>query len=94
MKDDVLNKVQNLKPVAGDLGLSLAQLAVAWVLQNDNVSAALIGASRPEQVAENVQAAGVQIPDDAMKRIDEILGDSATRDPELVKQSTPDRRAV
>ncbi|MDT4916991.1 MAG: hypothetical protein QOH89_1691 [Pseudonocardiales bacterium] len=94
MKDDVLNKVQDLKPVAGDLGLSLAQLAVAWVLQNDNVSAALIGASRPEQVAENVQAAGVQIPDDAMKRIDEILGDSATRDPELVKQSTPDRRAV
>jgi aryl-alcohol dehydrogenase-like predicted oxidoreductase len=58
------------------------------------VSAALIGASRPEQVAENVKAAGVRIPDDAMKRIDEILGDSATRDPELVKQSTPDRRAV
>jgi aryl-alcohol dehydrogenase-like predicted oxidoreductase len=67
---------------------------VAWVLQNDNVAAALIGASRPEQVAENVKAAGVTIPDDAMKRIEEILGDVATRDPSRVAQSTPDRRSV
>jgi aryl-alcohol dehydrogenase-like predicted oxidoreductase len=94
MKDDVLSRVQELKPVAGDLGLSLAQLAVAWVLQNDNVAAALVGASRPEQVTENVKAAGVTIPDDAMKRIEEILGDAATRDPARVAQSTPERRSV
>jgi aryl-alcohol dehydrogenase-like predicted oxidoreductase len=72
----------------------MAQLAVAWVLQNDNVSAALVGASRPEQVAENVKAAGVTIPDDAMKRIDEALGDVVTRDPGLVARSTPTQRAV
>jgi aryl-alcohol dehydrogenase-like predicted oxidoreductase len=94
LKDDILTRVQELKPVAEELDLSLAQLAVAWVLQNDNVAAALIGASRPEQVAENVKAAGVTIPDDAMKRIEEILGDVATRDPSRVAESTPDRRAV
>jgi aryl-alcohol dehydrogenase-like predicted oxidoreductase len=59
MNDDVLDPVQALKPVADEAGLSMAQLAVAWVLQNDNVAAALVGASRPEQVAENVKAAGV-----------------------------------
>jgi aryl-alcohol dehydrogenase-like predicted oxidoreductase len=94
MSDDVLNRVQELKPVAGDLDLSMAQLAVAWVLQNDNVSAALVGASRPEQVSENVRAAGVRIPDDAMKRIDEVLGDVVTRDPGKVADSTPDSRAL
>ena len=72
----------------------MAQLAVAWVLQNDNVSAAIIGASRPEQVAENVKAAGVRIPDDAMKRIDEVLGEVITHDPGIVEQSTPKQRAV
>jgi len=94
MADDVLTRVQELGPIAADLGLSMAQLAVAWVLQNDNVSAAIIGASRPEQVAENVKAAGVTIPDDAMKRIDEVLGDVVTRDPAIVEQSTPKRRVV
>jgi aryl-alcohol dehydrogenase-like predicted oxidoreductase len=94
MSDDVLNRVQELKPVAGDLDLSMAQLSVAWVLQNDNVSAALVGASRPEQVSENVRAAGVRIPDDAMKRIDEVLGDVVTRDPGKVADSTPDSRAL
>ena len=94
MKDDVLNRVQELKPVADELDLSLAQLAVAWVLQNDNVAAAIIGASRPEQVAENVKAAGVTIPDDAMKRIDDILGDVATKDPSRVAESTPEQRSL
>jgi aryl-alcohol dehydrogenase-like predicted oxidoreductase len=94
MTDDVLTRVQKLQPIAGDLGISLAQLAVAWVLQNDNVAAALVGASRPEQVAENVKAAGVRIPDDAMARIDEILGDAVTRDPALVAKSVPSKRAV
>jgi aryl-alcohol dehydrogenase-like predicted oxidoreductase len=94
LADDVLTRVQELQPIAGDLGLTMAQLAVAWVLQNDNVSAALVGASRPEQVAENVKAAGVQIPDDAMKRIDEALGDVVTDDPGMVARSVPTQRAV
>ncbi len=81
LTDDVLTRVQNLRPVADELGLSMAQLAIAWVLQNDNVAAALVGASRPEQVAENVKASGVTIPAELMTRIDEILGapSSATR---------------
>jgi aryl-alcohol dehydrogenase-like predicted oxidoreductase len=94
MADDVLTRVQELGPIAGDLGLSMAQLAVAWVLQNENVAAAIIGASRPEQVTENVKAAGVRIPDDVMKRIDEVLGDVVTRDPAVVAKSTPGRRIV
>jgi aryl-alcohol dehydrogenase-like predicted oxidoreductase len=94
MSDDVLTRVQQLRPVADDLGLTMAQLAVAWVLQNDNVSAALVGASRPEQVVENVKAAGVRIPDEAMKRIDDALGDVVTRDPAVVAKSTPAARAI
>jgi aryl-alcohol dehydrogenase-like predicted oxidoreductase len=94
LADDVLTRVQALAPIAADLGLSMAQLAVAWVLQNDNVSAAIVGASRPEQVAENVKAAGVRIPADVMKRIDETLGDVVTRDPAIVAKSVPSRRVV
>jgi aryl-alcohol dehydrogenase-like predicted oxidoreductase len=94
LNEDVLRRVQELRPFADELGLTMAQLAVAWVLQNDNVSAAIVGASRPEQVAENVKAAGVRIPDDMMKRIDDTLGDVVTRDPSLVDQSTPKARAV
>ncbi|HET6938028.1 MAG TPA: aldo/keto reductase, partial [Nocardioides sp.] len=60
--------------------LSLAQLAVAWVLQNPNVSSAIIGATRPDQVTENVKAAGVVLEDELMKRIDEVLGDVVYRD--------------
>ena len=86
--------VTQLQPIAADLDLTMAQLAVAWVLQNDNVSAAIVGASRPEQVAENVKAAGVTIPDDAMKRIDEVLGDVVNRDPAVVAESTPTRRSI
>ena len=94
LNDDVLTRVQDLRPIAGDLGLTMATLAVAWVLQNDNVSAAIIGASRPEQVGENAKAAGVTIPDDALARIDEVLGDTVTRDPAVVAESTPKRRAI
>ena len=61
MRDEVLTAVQDLDPVAKDCGLTMAQLAIAWVLQNDNVAAALVGASRPEQVADNVKAAGVKL---------------------------------
>ncbi|PQM45020.1 L-glyceraldehyde 3-phosphate reductase [Mycobacterium talmoniae] len=94
MTDDVLTRVQQLRPVAEELGLTTAQLAIAWVLQNDNVAAALVGASRPEQVAENVKAAGVQIPAELLARIDQVLGDVVTSDPELVARSTPPQRMI
>lgn len=81
MRDEVLQAVQQLRPIASDLNLSMAQLAVAWVLQNDNVSAAIIGASRPEQVEDNVQAAGVRLEQDVLDRIDEVLGGLVTTDP-------------
>lgn len=83
MRDDVLQAVQQLRPIASDLGLSMAQLAVAWVLQNDDVSAAIIGASRPEQVEDNAQAAGVRLERDVLDRIDEVLGDVVSTDPRL-----------
>ncbi|HET7405783.1 MAG TPA: aldo/keto reductase family protein [Mycobacteriales bacterium] len=83
LEDDVLTRVQELAPVADEAGLSMAQLAVAWVLQNSNVSAAIIGASRPEQVKDNVGAAGVRLDDAVMRRIDEILDPVVQRDPAL-----------
>ncbi|HEY2172863.1 MAG TPA: aldo/keto reductase family protein [Mycobacteriales bacterium] len=81
MNDDVLTRVQKLQPIADEAGLSMAQLAIAWTLQNRNVSAAIIGASRPEQVGENVKAAGVKLEPALLKRIDEALGDVVERDP-------------
>ncbi len=90
LNDTVLTRVQLLEPIARELGLSMAQLAIAWVLQNDNVSAAIIGASRPEQVTENIKASGVQIPADAMARIDQALGDVVVTDPALTR--SPDSR--
>ncbi|MGA8255793.1 MAG: aldo/keto reductase family protein [Nocardioides sp.] len=81
LKDDVLERVQRLKPIADDAGLTMAQLAVAWTLQNPNVSSAIVGASRPEQVTDNVKAAGVTLDADALRQIDEVIGDVVTRDP-------------
>jgi aryl-alcohol dehydrogenase-like predicted oxidoreductase len=81
LNDDVLGRVQGLQPVADEAGLSMAQLAVAWTLQNPNVSAAIIGASRPEQVSENVKAAGVRLDRGLLDRIDEVLGGVVERDP-------------
>ncbi|MBF6949132.1 aldo/keto reductase, partial [Acinetobacter baumannii] len=68
MNDDLPGRVQELKPVASDLGLSMAQLAVAWVLQNENVATAIIGASKPEQVNDNAGASGVTLEADVLKR--------------------------
>jgi aryl-alcohol dehydrogenase-like predicted oxidoreductase len=72
----------------------MAQLAVAWVLQNPNVAAALVGASRPEQVAENVKAAGVKLEPELMKRIDEVLGDIVERDPGKTAETAPQQRVA
>jgi len=91
-RPNVLQRVQDLTPVADELGLSLAQLAVAWVLQNQNVAAAIIGASRPEQVVENVKASGVEIPAELMTRIDEVLGDAVIDDPAETAKSSPATR--
>ena len=92
LTDDVLTRVQGLQPIAAELDLSMAQLAVAWVLQNPNVAAAIIGASRPEQVAENVKASGVVIPAELMARIDEALGDVVVSDPGQTAARAPQSR--
>jgi aryl-alcohol dehydrogenase-like predicted oxidoreductase len=92
MDDDLLQRVQELKPIAEELDLSLAQMAVAWVLQNKNVASAIIGASRPEQVHENVKAAGVTIPAELLTRIDDVLGDTVVRDPAKTLDSSPKTR--
>jgi aryl-alcohol dehydrogenase-like predicted oxidoreductase len=92
LQDDVLERVQLLQPLAAEAGLSSAQLAVAWVLQNANVSAAIIGASRPEQVTENVKAAGVKLDDALLKRMDEILAPVAEFDPAKTAANSPKTR--
>jgi aryl-alcohol dehydrogenase-like predicted oxidoreductase len=92
LRDEVLERVQQLQPLAAEAGLSTAQLSVAWVLQNPNVSAAIVGASRPEQVAENAKAAGVKLEADLLARIDEILAPVATTDPLRVYDNVPTQR--
>jgi len=74
--DSVLAAVQRLRPIADDLGLTMAQLALAWVLQEDNVASAITGASRPDQIDDNVVASGVALDDGVMAMIDETLGDA------------------
>jgi aryl-alcohol dehydrogenase-like predicted oxidoreductase len=76
MDQRLLERVQELRPVADELGLSMAQLALAWVLREENVAAAIIGASRPEQIEDNAGASGVELGEETLARIDEILGDS------------------
>jgi voltage-dependent potassium channel beta subunit len=83
LTDNILTRVQELLPVAKEAGLTMAQLAVAWVLQNPSVSTAIVGATRPEQVRENVQASGVELDEEVMHRIDDVLGPEIERDPAL-----------
>jgi aryl-alcohol dehydrogenase-like predicted oxidoreductase len=91
MNDSVLTAVQNLKPIAEREGLTLAQLAVAWVLQNPNVSSAIIGATKPSQIKENVKASGVKLSSETMKDIDRVLGSLPEKDP--TKTISPNPRA-
>ncbi|MEU3457325.1 aldo/keto reductase family protein [Micromonospora sp. NPDC006766] len=90
LTDEVLTRVQRLKPLAEQAGLTMAQLAIAWVLQNPNVSSAIVGASRPEQVHDNVKAAGVKLDADLLKAIDEIVEPITERDP--AKTESPAQR--
>ena len=92
LRDDVLERVQQLRPLADEAGLSLAQLSVAWVLQNPAVSAAIIGASRPEQVTENVKAAGVKLDAELLKKMDAVLAPIAEFDPARTAQNAPKSR--
>jgi aryl-alcohol dehydrogenase-like predicted oxidoreductase len=73
MRDDLLEAVQKLRPIADELGVTMAQMAIAWVLREPGVSSAIVGASRPDQVDENVAASGIELAPETLRRIDEIL---------------------
>ncbi|HUK69014.1 MAG TPA: aldo/keto reductase family protein [Streptosporangiaceae bacterium] len=90
LNDSVLTRVQQLAPIAAEAELSPAQLAIAWTLQNPNVSAAIIGATRPDQVRANVRASGVELSDSVMRGIDEVLGPVIVTDP--AKTASPPSR--
>ena len=91
LRDEVLEAVQKLKPIADQAGLSMSQLAIAWVLQNPNVSSAIMGATKPKQVKENVKASGVKLEAEIMRAIDSVLGSLPERDPK--KNESPNPRA-
>src|SRR3954447_25025210 len=89
LRDDVLERVQQLRPLADEAGLSMAGLALAWVLREDNVASAIIGASRPEQVRDNAQAVGVRLDPALKERMDEILAPVSETDPALTQSPNP-----
>jgi 1-deoxyxylulose-5-phosphate synthase len=77
--DYLLAAVEQLKPIAADLGLTMAQMALAWVLRRPEVASAIIGASRPEQIADNVRAAEIELPAEAVERVDQAVGGVAVK---------------
>ncbi len=81
MSDAVLERVQQLRPLADHAGLTMAQLAIAWVLQNKNVASAIVGATRPDQLDDNVKAANVKLEPELMKAIDDTLDGLIVTDP-------------
>jgi aryl-alcohol dehydrogenase-like predicted oxidoreductase len=82
--DQVLEAVQRLRPIAEGLGITMAQLAIAWVLREPNVAAAIIGASRPEQVEDNAAASGIELDEETLAAIDEAVADVVVYDSALV----------
>ena len=90
LKDSVLEKVQNLKPIAADLGVSMPQLAVAWVLQNQNVASAIVGATKPEQLEDSVKGVGITLEPAVLAAIDDALEGIVERDP--TKTASPAKR--
>jgi aryl-alcohol dehydrogenase-like predicted oxidoreductase len=87
--DGLLEAVQRLRPIADEAGLTMAQLAVAWTLRRPELAAAIVGASRPEQVHENAAASGVTLSQDVLDAIDEALGDYPIREPRLAYGAQP-----
>jgi aryl-alcohol dehydrogenase-like predicted oxidoreductase len=73
LADDVLERVERLRPIADGLGVSMAQLALAWILREPNVASAIVGASRPEQLRDNAAASGVELDDATLQAIDDVL---------------------
>ena len=73
MGGELLERIENLRPIAAGLGISMTQLALAWVLREPNLAAAIIGASRPEQVLENASASGIRLDEATLQAIDEVL---------------------
>ena len=92
LTDETLTAVRDLGPIASDLGLDRAQLAIAWVLRNSNVASAIIGASRPEQVHSNAKAAGVTLTPEIQSAIDGVVGHLAEFDPARTLDSSPKSR--
>ena len=89
IRGEVLTAVQNLKPIAEANGLTMAQLAVALVLQNPNVSSAIIGATKPVQIKENVKAAAIKLDADTMKAISKAIGGLPENDPSTTVSPNP-----
>jgi len=94
LRDEVLTAVQKLTPIAEQAGITMPQLALAWVLHNPNVSAALVGASRPEQLEDTVKASGVVLDDDTVTAINDALAPVAVTDPEQTYSVSPKTRVV
>jgi aryl-alcohol dehydrogenase-like predicted oxidoreductase len=92
LTDEMLTRVQRLAPLAEAEGLTMAQMAVAWVLQNENVASAITGGSRPEQIKTNAAAAGKSLSSETFTGIDEALGDAVERDGSLVGSMSPKQR--
>jgi len=89
LKDDLLAAVQRLGPIADESGLTMAQLAIAWTLRRDELAAAIVGASRPEQVHDNAAASGVRLSQDVLDAIDDVLGDHVVQEHRLAYGAQP-----
>ena len=83
MSDEILEAVDRLRPIAEQAGLSMAEMALAWVLRRSELAAAIVGASRPEQVHANANASGIELTPDTLSAIDEALGDTPVKQPTL-----------
>jgi aryl-alcohol dehydrogenase-like predicted oxidoreductase len=92
LTDEVLTKVQELKPIAEELGVTMAQFALAWVLQNKNVSSAIVGATTPDQIKSNLGAVGVEIPAEVMAKVTDIFASIAVTDPKETR--SPEARLI
>ena len=88
LNDDVLTKVQQLKPIAQQAGITMAQMSIAWALKNKNVASAIVGATRPEQLDDNVKASGIVLDADTLKAIDKVLAGTIISDPRKTESPT------